>query len=99
MLTVEYEEGYDPTGIEVDVIYVDSEVSIYPNPATDFVMMEVQGENSFNYTISDLFGRIIDEGYCNCHKKQLNLSNITPGVYIIQIVGEKVKHQGKLIKK
>ena len=74
-------------------------LSIYPNPATDFAVIEVEGENSFNYIISDLYGRIIEEGYCNSHKKCLDLSNITPGVYIVEVIGNTVKHQGKLIKK
>ena len=72
--------------------------NIYPNPATDYVIIDIEDENEFDYVIMDLNGRIIREGYSLGNKTQVSLDNVSAGIYIIEIYGSRSKHQGKLIK-
>ena len=80
------------------VKYESFATNIYPNPATDYVIIDIEDENEFNYVIMDLNGRIIREGYSLGNKTQVSLDNVSAGIYIIEIYGSRSKHQGKLIK-
>ncbi len=60
--------------------------SYYPNPATDFVMINAEFEE---YEILDLKGRVIVTGGST---NQINLSSISTGVYLLRIVDGFINH-------
>jgi hypothetical protein len=92
MLTVIYEEGYDPTGIEVDVIYADSEVSIYPNPATDIVTITNEGVK--RVFIYNLTGTLVATSKSN----EVNVGSLPNGIYAVVAETETCLISGKIVK-
>jgi|GEM_PF-3223088 len=78
----------------------DTRVSIYPNPASGFVSIHVDKENSLKYsvTICNSFGipvMIIPDS--SSERQEINLGNLSPGLYIISVNINGNKHNEKLV--
>jgi len=54
--------------------------NIYPNPASEFVMVETM--NAGNYSITDLSGRSIMTGELTKGENRIETKNILQGTYI-----------------
>ncbi|MCB9234252.1 MAG: T9SS type A sorting domain-containing protein [Bacteroidia bacterium] len=88
-----------PNGLED---YLVSGIKIYPNPAHDQVQVEVSGaiHQNLNCRLVDLLGRI---QYQAMHKTDqqgkfsVNLSELTAGIYLIEVESPKGKYLQKLI--
>lgn len=75
---------------------VKNNISIYPNPSTDFIYIKnLKGNNT--YKIFDTSGRIIQHNILNDEK--INLSSLTSGNYILQIISKDETQTIKFIKK
>ncbi len=61
---------------------------LYPNPATDEVILATDANLSsrIDYTIFDLFGKIITTGHILNAETRLDLEKYAAGIYFIQIV-------------
>lgn len=73
-----------------------NEISIYPNPATDFIYIRNM-KDSGNYRIMDMAGRIILQGMINNQK--IDVSSLIKGNYILQIISKDMARSLKFIKK
>ena len=62
--------------------YLSTNISIYPNPATDFIYIKNVKEN-YNYKIFDLSGKLINKGKINAEK--INIQYLSNGQYILQL--------------
>lgn len=61
----------------------DNKISVYPNPADDFIMISVKQPT--HYTISDIFGKIILKGVILSDNQQIDISELSYGMYFIKI--------------
>ena len=61
-----------------------SDVKIYPNPATDIVTLVLPNAENTSVSLVDITGKIVHTGVYNT-KVQLNVSNLSEGVYIVKI--------------
>lgn len=106
--TVDYtpnncEFAFNPTGrnslfgLEEDV-----EVSVYPNPASDFinVLKSSEVEESIKITISDANGKIVleEEISENDYFKPLDIRELSDGVYFVRLVGTSVNLVEEFVK-
>jgi len=66
----------DPDGI---VENDSSEINVFPNPATDFVMIETEGFE--RVMVMDLTGRVVEEVQTN----RIDLSSLTKGLYVLSV--------------
>lgn len=73
------------------------EVTVYPNPAKDFIIIE-NAENSV-LSISDIAGKIILNTKIYTSTKKINLNTIPKGMYFVFIQSEKYSYTEKLIIK
>lgn len=64
------------------------DVSVYPNPATDLVTVQVESREAHLYEIGDLSGRIVARGNLNHGKTRLDVSGLTDGLYTIRVLTE-----------
>ena len=71
-----YEEHHQTTPTS------DKEITVYPNPANDFIIINVKQPTQF--TISDIFGKIILKGIISYDNQQINISDISCGMYFIK---------------
>ncbi|WP_146194127.1 T9SS type A sorting domain-containing protein [Brumimicrobium oceani] len=58
------------------------EVKIYPNPASEFLNIELDKEN-LSYSIINMQGVLIDNG--NVNAKQIDVSKLSSGMYVLQL--------------
>ncbi len=85
----------DPTG--VNEISIDNLALIYPNPAVDFVNIEL-AEKAESIRLYDLSGRVLQNISTNQSKNlKLDLSRFPAGIYLIQISGSDFIANGKII--
>jgi hypothetical protein len=76
-----------------------SGISIYPNPATDFVIINLATENfeGATVTVNDTRGRTVIEKIISSSNSKLDISNLESGVYIISIKSDSLNQISKLI--
>lgn len=72
-------------------------ISIYPNPVTDFIYIKNLKSKNVIYKIIDASGRILDQNILN--KENIDVNSLVPGNYILQIITKDKTHPFKFIKK
>ena len=73
----------------------DYTVLVFPNPASDIVTIQVIGitDQKLTYRLIDLHGRILLVKSLNNTTEQINISRLSPGLFLLQVItesGEKV---------
>jgi pectate lyase len=104
--------GSTPTAINSPRIFVSSDISErwslynYPNPATNYTNLafSLQQKSIATLSIYDLAGRLIknsDLGFClaGYNEVEINISDLKPGIYIIQLKSAKDFVSGYLMIK
>ncbi len=62
---------------------IEEDISIFPNPATNYIMIKQDNVANIHVQLFDLTGvKIIDEIINN---NQISISNITPGMYLLKL--------------
>ncbi|MFH2140929.1 MAG: PKD domain-containing protein, partial [Bacteroidota bacterium] len=82
-------------------IYVETSVfdkiEIYPNPAKDILYIENSSNyNSFKIEIISISGQVIKSDVLDSPKNAIDIDDINPGVYFINIFNDEVKYITKL---
>lgn len=70
-------------------------VSIYPNPASDVVMIKSDG--IYDYSLVDLFGKVVYSGTMLSGSQSIDLRMLPSGSYFIHINNETRTEVHKLI--
>jgi hypothetical protein len=80
-----------------DVIDPDvKRINVFPNPAIDYINIDMEDNYShFNYQITDIAGRIIKWG--DLQNPVVNVQDINPGNYLINIYNSQERYFRKLI--
>jgi hypothetical protein len=81
-----------------------TEIFIFPNPTTDFVTINMEGSEFENglksYQLYDIQGRILKQNTINQTETQINLTNLSSSIYILQVyANNKVLKTFKILKK
>ncbi|MBN1598644.1 MAG: T9SS type A sorting domain-containing protein [Bacteroidales bacterium] len=91
VITVTAEDGYSidySVNITVEPVglsnHVSNNIRIYPNPADNFVTIEINGELS-NIQIFDVTGNVISEMYTTKNAVILDARSFSKGIYLIRI--------------
>lgn len=74
------------------------EAKVYPNPLLDFLNVELEAEGQSAYQLYNLLGELVKEGQLNQGKNSISTSNLTPGIYFIQIQQNETRKTVKLLK-
>jgi hypothetical protein len=79
----------------------EGQLKIYPNPASDFVMVGLQGmEAGFEYVIHDVFGRMVLSGRLSSQNQYIiNINGLSSGLYVLMIESDDVIYSGKIVKR
>jgi len=75
---------------------------IYPNPATDYVNIELSNfKDDVEFQMINTKGQLVKKGPLNYEIEQINISNFERGIYIVQLIynEERLTKTQKLIKK
>lgn len=96
-----YGSGFNVDDLTIEVpassaSFVSNSISVYPNPATSIVNLSSKDGLTFeNVTIVDVNGRTVKTITVNQTQSQINVSDLTSGVYFINIE----TNEGKAVKK
>lgn len=71
---------------------------IFPNPAANFMTLELSSDKVKKAAISDMAGRIISTFSITASRKVINISSLPAGQYLLQLQGEEGKVVTKFIK-
>ena len=71
---------------------------IYPNPVVDVLNIEATSKVS-SVQVFDVSGKAVSSFELNAVKNQIDLSKLTPGVYVVNITTEKGIQSVKIVKK
>lgn len=81
-----------------------TEIYIFPNPTTDFVVVNMEGDEFENgldsYQLYDLQGRLIKQNIINQNETKIDLNDLSPSLYLLQVyANNKILKTFKIIKK
>lgn len=72
---------------------------MYPNPATDMVLVECSPVSGIKVEIQDLLGEVISETPLKGDPTAISIENLSPGVYLVNIKNAgNLVHRQKLVK-
>lgn len=93
-----YEEwtAIDPTGISE--IKVQPSLAIYPNPATDYIVIDNVPEGAM-VSISDLSGRTVYKQQAAGVQETISVSSLVNGLYLVTLYTGNDQTVGKFVKK
>lgn len=98
---VEFRNDNRDIGTLTNSLEPEKKISIYPNPATDRIVIEnVASETALSLFITDITGKMIRSLTIDNGKKQnIDIRFLTPGLYFLQLKeGTHIKGTYKLIK-
>jgi hypothetical protein len=85
-------EGYEDIVASTSNSIAIPSLRIYPNPASQMLVVEAEIQNSLNVSIFDLSGRLIDQDRIT---NSLDVSRLIPGIYLLQISDSQGHHSIK----
>ena len=85
------------TSISAAVNDAEVSVNIYPNPVRDVLHLGITSTQPIIYQITDLQARVVQQGKLMA-SNSVNVNNLTPGVYIIEIRENHRIYVGKFVK-
>jgi hypothetical protein len=62
------------------------EILIFPNPARDYLKLQINGNQIFNYEIVNINGQILKKGKIESKELTINISDIKPGTYLFRLI-------------
>jgi hypothetical protein len=91
-------------GLEVPVTtvkYINKSLrrfSVYPNPATNIIQFEYEGDSKSNFTIADITGRNVMQGTAT-NGSQIDITTLASGIYFVRLIdGDLAYEIQKIIK-
>lgn len=76
-----------------------SQMNIYPNPATNVLNINTSSEELVQISIIDITGRIVDQQTITGGFGSLNISNLPQGVYQLKLQGNSINTNQTFIKR
>lgn len=71
------------TGENQNIVGLPS-LTLYPNPASEILMLELEGQTQENYQIFDLQGKLVLQGAVSQGKNIVNIASLSKGSYVIR---------------
>jgi uncharacterized protein (TIGR02145 family) len=89
-------------GLE-EVKGIDLIVFVYPNPATEFVILNIQSQSynseNLSYQLYDMTGKLLENNRITGNKTNIDLRDVVPSIYFLKVIqGYKEVKTFKIIK-
>ena len=98
--------SYKATVMKYDSVYFginelqESRLSLYPNPATDKIIIETTGKTQESYfVILNIEGQQVMTSQITQPKTQVDISSFPSGVYFVRVTNDNIVEVEKIIKK
>lgn len=77
-----------------------NELSVFPNPTSDLLILQTNTSDLKNYQIVDISGKVLESKPITSNRMQIDISKLQPAIYIVNIIQENRTIQSfKIIKK
>ena len=74
------------TKIGIDNILMNQKISVAPNPTKDLITIKVTSDLiGLKYNLTDIMGRVMMTGEIHNEQQQINLQNLRPGIYLLNV--------------
>lgn len=77
---------------------LESNVQLYPNPTSNYLILQSTGIKNLHYTMFNTLGEKVMEGLFNDYKKILDVSNLAKGSYILRFSNDDTQFSRIFIK-
>jgi hypothetical protein len=64
---------------------IENVISVYPNPASDYININLNGVSADKMEICDITGKVISSQIISTEHSQTNIKNLKPGLYLLKI--------------
>jgi len=71
--------------VEISELEDQKEILIYPNPAKDFINVEIDINEDTQYNIYSISGKLVLSGFVNSQNRNIKLPNLSAGLYIFKL--------------
>ncbi len=97
-------QGFHQSNLTITAIHEndisDINIKVYPNPATDFVNIKVNGFDEMSYQVFDINGSLIENKEIIDLKTTISFENLSSATYIVRILKRETEITTyKIIKK
>ncbi len=70
-----------------EIDQIDLEVSLYPNPTTDFINIALTGvNNGYSINVYSVTGQIVKSETYTSQENRLQVSDLSDGMYLLEII-------------
>lgn len=88
-------QGFQQSRIDIvsirDITIQDFEISVYPNPVNDFVIVNIEDPQGFSYTLFDMSGRTLQIGKILSTEYEIQFTDYAPSFYILKLYQDDVE--------
>jgi hypothetical protein len=85
--------------VSAETIKNSTDLEIYPNPSSGVITISHPTENSFQYSILDLTGRVVKEGISKTNSVKIDMQKLNKGTYIAKIISNEKQFSKVIIFK
>lgn len=102
-INLNYKECVDLSVImnnETEELFLEEEIAVYPNPITENEALNIRFNNIKNESaviIYDMLGKVIYKGSINEDMKQIEVKNLTKGVYVVNVFSGETDFRSKIV--
>ena len=79
--------------------YLENNISLYPNPANNYIEVRVDELNVTNMEVYDVYGKLINNVNVIDNPTRINVSNLATGMYFVRVTTEQGVATKSFIKK
>jgi hypothetical protein len=75
------------------------ELSVYPNPTSDYLTLKVEDNTELNYQLYDLQGKVIENKKVSSTTTSINVENLSKAIYFLNVTkNNRIVKTFKIIK-
>lgn len=72
-------------------------MEVYPNPAHDFININVEGVIDYSYLVTDMLGKAVKAGTSNGEKVSFNVNDLSKGIYFLTVQSQGHRSVKKIV--
>jgi hypothetical protein len=87
------------TTVGINETSINLELSVYPNPTTDYLTLKVDDNSNLNYQVYDLQGKVIENKKVSSTTTSINVENLPKAIYFLNVTkNNRIVKTFKIIK-
>ncbi|MBK8585629.1 MAG: T9SS type A sorting domain-containing protein [Bacteroidetes bacterium] len=75
-----------------------SSIKLFPNPASDKLLIEINSGILQKITVYDLTGKLVQTFSCNTSSQELDISTLSPGLYFLDVISDQRTFRKRFVK-